>query len=98
MSPATRVHYPTCKQVHAPIGILQHLAMTLCYHNVLYACFCSVGVYAIIIDGSSSTEGITGSIHITCTLDVAEQVGLSEAQLAEIHDYPLAAQAVINYP
>jgi len=54
-------------------------------------------VFAIIIDGSTSTEGIRGPVHITCSLDVAEQVGLSEAQLAEIHDYPQAAEAVIEY-
>lgn len=59
-------------------------------------CFCSVAVYALIINGSN-TEGFKGSMHITCTLDIAEQVGLSEAQLARIHDYPLAVEAVINY-
>ena len=63
----------------------------------LCACPCSVAVFAIIIDGSTSTEGIRGPVHITCSLDVAEQVGLSEAQLAEIHDYPQAAEAVIEY-
>ena len=53
-------------------------------------------MYALIINGSN-TEGFKGSMHITCTLDIAEQVGLSEAQLARIHDYPLAVEAVINY-
>ena len=60
-------------------------------------CPCSVAVFAILIDGSTSTEGIRGPLHITCNLDVAEQVGLSEAQLAKIHDYPQAAEAVIEY-
>ena len=51
----------------------------------------------MIIDGSAVTEGFKERVPVTCTLDIAEQIGLSEAQLARIHDYPLAAEAVINY-